>query len=307
MSSVAGEREEGRGRHQGRYRSSTMPGLRASSDGQWEGRRKVLTIRRDLHMAGEKRTRTQRSYSAVACSFDSSEFARSMSPSKPLALVPQRASDESSVVLSEERMRTSQPIHSTRILPPVVSPQQRTHQEGKIWVEVKAFRKTEHNSDSLGGEGITDQNEILSSKLPHIPLNSSAHTTHTSPSELSESRAPDGTTRGDEAEKEKKEDEEERKGKKVNMVVVGTVMEKKGGKGPRRRRHSGNRTGKLSYGWSQPRPLDTLTGHSVVSPNGPKRGGEEGRGGREKGRDELVGGGGKHSTHTTKGTVIIGR
>ena len=284
-----------------------MPGLGTNSNGQCAGRREVLIIERDLHMVEEKRTRKQRSYSAVPRSFDSSEFAHSMSASKPLALVPQRASDESSVVLSEERRRTSQPTHSTpHSLPPVVPPEQRKHQEGEMRVEVKAIRKAKHNSDSLGGEGITDQNGTLSPKLPHIPLSSSAHTTHTSPLELRKNRTPDDTGGGDEAGKGKTDDERERRGKKVNMVVVGTVMEKKGGKGSRRQRHSGNRIGKLSFGWSQPQPLDRLTGHSVVSPNGPKRGGE-GRGEREKGRENELVGGEKHSTHTTKETIVIGR
>ena len=223
-----------------------------------------------------------RSYSAVAShSFDSSDLLHPVSLVKNMALVPRTACDESSLVLSEERARTKQQPPAGHILPPVVPPSQGREREGEIWVEVRGLRKTELESNSPRGQtDLTNQEGGQSAKLPHISSVSS-------PTHVLSSKAKGGSARETTVERDGELEEEGRK--RVSVVSLGKTAvaeERRGNRSQRRRHRSGSREGRLSQGWSPPRPLEPIQGHSV-SPNGVR--GQERRGERESTEGQGVG------------------
>lgn len=225
-----------------------------------------------------------RSYSAVAShSFDSSDLLNPVSLGKNMALVPRTVRDESSLVLSEERARTKQQPPAGHILPPVIRSSQGRENEGEIRVEVRGLRKAEHESNSPRGQtDLTNQEGAQPARLPHISSISS-------PAQVLSSKAKGGGGREATVERDGEMEEEEEGRKRVSVVSLGktaVMEERKGSRSQRRRHRSGSREGRLSQGWSPPRPLEPIQGHSV-GPNGVRT--QERRGEREATERQGVG------------------
>ena len=272
-----------------RPRSSTAPGvhfdLPESPDG--EGRERV----------GKRVKLKRRSYSAVSArSVNTHHLLKTMLVSRHTGLVPQKFKSLETSSTSEAASNPSVHPPSNRgkaVLPPVVQ-----HGELGMKIEVKGLRGTLDASNDGPSPNtpkrVTESYEPpkFSTKLPPI-TNSPSIMEQKSPNPSSNTYSPISSTTSapsndtqpavslasNETSQEKQTINHiatRNESPKVTIVSIGEAEAvdevQRGNKPHKRKRHpSGNQTGRLSLGWSSPKPIELLKGNSLPTPSSDAR------------------------------------
>ena len=262
-----------------RPRSSTAPGVHfdlpgpESPDG--EGRERV----------GNRVKVKRRSYSAVSArSVNTQHLLKSLLVSRHTGLVPQKIQTLENSSVAEAALNAQEHPPSSRgktILPPVVH-----HGELGMKIEVKGLRGTSDVSkDDPSPRRISEsyKSPKTSSKLPPITnspsiveqkilINSDTHSPKGSTtSQPSNDAQPPVSPSSNETSQKHDIATRNESPPKVAIVSIGEteVVDEvqRGSKSHRRKRHpSGNQTGRLSLGWSSPKPIEPLKGNSLPTP-----------------------------------------